>query len=162
MNLQIQRMAERHVRDVSQIEFSCFEDPWGIKALKNCLFDENVTSVVATDRKIVVAHMCLSIRPKKIDIYRLAILPDCQRQGIGRMLVGLLTTDSFSPTMHDRVETWVNEYSLEAQLFFKACGFVHEGTVNSIPADSDDGYLFARKLKCKSFALQTAGGAHGI
>lgn len=71
------------------------------------------------------------------DIFRVAVLPDARRHGVGRWLVDCATRKSAQ-----YVSCVVPERDLTTQVFMRACGF---RCTETITTDNDAWYYFQRK-----------------
>lgn len=135
-------MIYRDVPDVVQMDRECF--PWGpweeadyLRLVRKC----NAIGLVFQYREVLVASVMYKLRRRAIQLLRLAVDPDYQRQGIGKAIIERLLSKASAPP-RNKIAGWVHERNLPAQLFFRAVGFQAEKLAHR--SDGDDEILFAR------------------
>ena len=88
----------------------------------------------------VQGYMIYALEKHAIDLHHLVIDPMFQGQGLGRALLNKLK-NKLKIRNRSRVFTTVSEYNVQAQVFFRACGFNWVETIRAWD-ENGDGYLF--------------------
>lgn len=141
-NCTFRPMIQKDLPEVLEIERSSFAWAWGAKALDRWLRgNRNRLAKVIQSRNEVVGHVCYELKPDRIVLWRLAVQE--KRRGVGREALNMLV-DKLSGRRRV-LEVVVRETNLDAQLFFRACGFRATQVLRSYFEDSgEDGYLMRR------------------
>lgn len=140
-----------------QIERRCFPHPWQHDEFNS---DFLLTVIfLAGDPDAVVGYIATRCVGNSIVIENLAIDTPFQRQGFGRQVLGFAA--GFAPAVNplgirrairpQRLEAWVWERNIAAQMLFKSCGFVASKVVRNFyeegtEAANDSAILFAKPL----------------
>ena len=72
---------------LGEIERLCFSDAWSERALALHLANESCLTLVAEDGEEICASLLLSCLPPEGEVYRIAVLPQRRRGGIGKKLL---------------------------------------------------------------------------
>jgi ribosomal protein S18 acetylase RimI-like enzyme len=88
----------------------------------------------------VQGYMIYALEKNAIDLHHLVIDPMFQFQGLGRALLDALRS-KMEFQKRSRIFTTVSEYNVQAQVFFRACGFECVETIDDWD-ENGDGYLF--------------------
>lgn len=82
----VTRLQPSHLREVAEIEKSCFSEPWSEKSLSLLLEGENFGVVAVSDGK-AVAYGGMTCVLDEGAVTNIATLPEYRRKGIGRALL---------------------------------------------------------------------------
>ena len=72
---------------LAAIENACFSRPWSEYSIASHLQSESARTLVCEEDGAVLGVLFLSCLPPEGEVYRLAVLPECRRRGIGRRLL---------------------------------------------------------------------------
>lgn len=137
----------RDMPEVMRIENECFPQfPWSEEDWHCVLCDRNCIGMVAEVEECVVGVMVYELQPKSLRILNFAVRPDCQRRGIGTVLVNKLKS-KLSNERRKRITLHVRESNIVGQKFFGSQGFRALGIVRDLYEDTaEDAYLFQYRL----------------
>ena len=129
---------------VVAIENASFEYPWTKGDFLNALRQRNVIGMVAEHQDMVIGYMVYELFPERIQLLSIAVHPDFRRQSVGAAMLSKL-----AHKLRDRrssIMTEVRETNLDAQFFFRDCGFRAIGVLTGrYPVQKEDAYAFAYK-----------------
>ena len=124
--IRIRWMIRRDMIEVVEIDRQSFASRWGEPVFLETLRQRNVIGMVAEDRDRVVGFMVFRLHRDRIELLRLAVSADRQREGIGERLVGKLK-GKLSPFRPDREVVACDldepEATIEACRFLASQGF---------------------------------------
>jgi ribosomal protein S18 acetylase RimI-like enzyme len=164
-------LMRRDLSYVLRIEFEACADPWGEDEILALLCERNVIGSVAVldpNGPGPVGYCIYSWDKRAWTILRLAVHPDFQRHGIGKLLVGRLVEklNQRFCNSRDSIEHLIPDWNLSGQLFLQKCGFrgvsvvrgsvrgegrvasaAYDGSVTRGGADDADQYLMQRSLR---------------
>lgn len=138
--LQIRWLIRRDLENVIGIDKASFNDNWPEDEFLNQLRKRNcVGMVVEGDDDSILGFMIYELQNDTVHLVRLAVAPDQRRRTVGTQMLNRLK-DKLSQQRRTRLEIWLDEHNLNAQLFFRSGDFRC--------ADIDDGmYLMRYSLK---------------
>lgn len=143
-------MIRRDMVEVLDIERDSFPIPWGEDEFILCLRNRNCIGMVAEINDRVVGYMIYEFAKTKLQVLNFAIAPSHRLQGVGRKMLERLVM-KLNPHRQARILLEVRETNLDAQLFFKACGFRAVSVVRDFYEDvTEDAYVFTFKVKAES------------
>jgi len=119
---EIRWMIRRDMDEVLEIENAVFDAPWQESDYVKRLRQRNCIGMVVDDGKRVVGFMVYELHRKKLHVLNLAVHPDWQGKGLGRSMVERLA-EKLSTQRRMRIVLEVRETNLNAQQFFRHCGF---------------------------------------
>ena len=79
-------MIRRDMTEVMRIEKACFEHPWTEEDFLRCLKQRNCIGMVAELGDSIAGFMIYELHKNRLHIIDFAVIPGCQRQGIGRQM----------------------------------------------------------------------------
>lgn len=141
----IRWMMRRDMPEVLAIESANFEFPWPEDDFVKMLRQRNNIGMVAEVGEKIVGYMIYGLMPKHIQLYNLATAP--HGKGTGRAMMEKLAT-KLAPTRRNKILCEVRETNLDAQLFFRACGFRAVETLRGFYEDTtEDAYVFRYRYR---------------
>ena len=145
--MSIRWMIRRDIPFVTAIEEACFENPWTEKELSKCLKRRNSVGMVVEVNDEVQGFMVYELFKKHLFLHNLAVLPSCQKQGVGRLLINKLI-GKLSPERRSNLICYVRETNLPAQLFLQKLGFLATAILEDAYDDADeDAYVMKYATK---------------
>lgn len=121
-NVHIRWMVKRDMPFVHSIERQSFEHPWSEEDWIRSSRQRDCIGMVAEQNEEVVGFMIYELHPQTIHVLNFAVHPDARRQGVGRTMVGKLTS-KLSPRRRNTIVLEVRETNLIGQQFFRSLGF---------------------------------------
>jgi len=140
-NLFFRWLLRRDMDRVLQIEHQVFPHPWAPLDFARCLKHRRHRGLAAEHDGELIAYCVIDLGPQRLEIMNLAVDILHQRRGVGRQFIDRVARSAgrFPIRAH------VQEANLDAQLFFRACGFRCD---KIIPDHYDNGataYRFVRR-----------------
>ena len=143
----IRWMIRRDMASVLEIEALSADYPRHEEEFLRILRQRNAIGMVAEHGDRVVGFMIYELHRQRIEGLAFAVHPEFRRRGVGRQLAGKLV-GKLSPARRDRITLRVRESAVDAQLFFKACGFRATGVIAGHFEDSgEDAYAMFYRLE---------------
>lgn len=142
----IRWMIRKDIPEVMEIERQSFGNPFTEDELLVWLRNRNVIGMVAECEQVVVGFMVYEFFPKKIRLLDFAVLPDCRRQGVGRLMSDKLYR-KLAGTKRSRCELFICETNLDGQLFWRAMGFEAVDTMRAFFDNGQDAYKMVRRYQ---------------
>lgn len=121
LDVQIRWLIRRDMPDVLAIESSSFRTPWTDEDFLCCLRQLNCIGMVAESWNVVRGYMIYELHKGSLELLNIAVKPDVRLRGVGRQMIDKLTAKINQRRREINVR--VRETNLDAQLFFRACGF---------------------------------------
>ena len=121
-NFQIISLHPEYVRDLSEIEELCFEDPWDEEDFQGYTNKKEHLGMILKEYEIVHGFLCYRSQRTRYRILNFAVHPDSRRMNIGTELINRLKNILFV-TGKKLIQVEVRESMLTSQLFFRSCGF---------------------------------------
>jgi len=115
-------LLRRHLSEVLGIERDTFEYPWREEDFLLALRQRNCIGLVAERDDRVLGYMIYDFNRRVFTIVNLAVRSECRRQGVGLQLVAKVA-GKLTWKRRGRLMAYVREQNLNAQLFFRGCGF---------------------------------------
>ena len=138
---EIRWMIRRDLPAVLEIEAASFDHPLGEDDLIRCLRSRDCIGMVTVDDETVTGFMVYRLAKSSIEILNFAVAPESRREGVGRAMIEKLL-GKLSPDRRRRLFAKVSERNLNAQLFFKACGFLAVTVLHyEYESTDDDAYM---------------------
>lgn len=134
---QIRWLIRRDLEDVLAIERMCFPDPWTEAIFMATLRGQNVIGRVAERNGMVVGFVIYGLSKTNLEVINLAVLPDCQRDGIGEAIISRLKA-GLAQQRRKTMEVVIRETNLDGQLFFRAMGFQAKRILRGQYLNSDE------------------------
>jgi ribosomal protein S18 acetylase RimI-like enzyme len=109
----------RDLLEIVQVEQVCFPDPWGLEMVSEWQRRHNRIIQVVERGDRVVAHMVFRLLPESIQLVRLAVLPECRRQGIAEGMLHQLGERVLAGYPRRRVLAVVPEDNVPSQFLLR-------------------------------------------
>jgi ribosomal-protein-alanine N-acetyltransferase len=144
----IRWMIRRDMAEVLEIENANFEFPWSEEDFIRCLRQRNCMGMVVEDAKEnVVGFMIYELHRNRLHLFVMAVHAAVHRRGIGRQMIHKLVS-KLAPQRRNRILVEVRESNLDAQRFFKACGFRAISILRDFYEETkEDAYLMQYRFK---------------
>ena len=144
--LTIRRMKESDIPEVARLEKEIFPDPWSEGAISETFEQEQTLLLVAYEDRKLIGYLILYFVLEEGEIARIAVIPECRRQGVGaRMLLeleDLCEDNGITKLLLDERES--NETAIS---FYTSYGFVQDGVRRNFYSDpQEDGILMSREI----------------
>lgn len=145
--MQIRWLIKRDLPEVLDIERLSFEHAWSEDDFLDVLRQRNCIGMVAEDQERIVGYMIYALHKDDLEVLNFAVNPACWRCGIGSAMVGKLINKLHSGRRHT-IQLCCREKNLDAQLFFRKCGFRCDAIVHGMYGESkEDAYHFRYTLR---------------
>lgn len=145
-DVHIRWMIRRDMQEVLAIESRSFEFPWAEEDFISFLRQRNAIGMVADYRDRVVGYMVYEIHKSRLHLVNIAVHPGFRREGVGKAMLDKLSS-KLSSQRRVLISLHVRETNLDAQLFFKSCGFFATTVVHDFYDDtSEDAYRMEYRL----------------
>ena len=141
LRVHIRWMIRRDMAEVLDIESQSFEFPWSEDDFIRCLRQRNCIGMVAEQDERLVGFMIYELHKTRLHILNFAVSDDAARRGVGRQMIDKLIS-KLSSQRRTRITLEVRETNLDAQLFFRDCGFRAVSVLRDYYDDTpEDAYL---------------------
>ena len=143
----VERMAERHIAQIAEIERACFHDPWSENGLREELESENNLFLAAVEGETVVGYVgCQTVLDEGY-ITNVAVSPLHRRKGIAAKLLAELRAQAEEKEL-SFVTLEVRASNVPAIALYEGAGYVPVGTRrNFYSAPKEDALLMTCFLK---------------
>ncbi len=131
-------MIRRDMPEVLEIERRSFEYPWSKADFVRALQHRNALGQVAEIDDRVVGFMVFALYGTRIELWNLAVAPDCRRQGVGRAMIAE-RLKALSAQRRHMLAANVREHNLAAQVFFRELAFRCVAVMRRFYDDTPDG-----------------------
>lgn len=139
-------MIRRDMDEVLAIENASFDFPWCEDDFIRCLRQRNCIGMVVEYDERIAGYMVYDLHKTRLHLLSFAVASRFRKQGFGRILLDKLI-GKLSPDRRLRIATEVRETNLDAQLFFRACGFRAVSVLVDYYQDTtEDAYVFEYRL----------------
>ena len=139
--MDIRFIVRNDMPEVLAIEREAFRHPWYPDDFFSVLRERCCMGIVATVRKLVVGYAITELRPNGMRVLNMAVRREYRRQGIASAILQRIQT-GITESKLERIAALVSEENVEAQVFFKACGFQWTRTQPKPYRENDrDGYV---------------------
>ena len=143
----IRWMIRRDMPEVLAIENRSFEFPWSDEDFIRCLRQRNCIGMVAEYDERVVGFMIYELHKNRLHVLNFAVRPEFRRRGVGASMIRKLI-GKLSDQRRNRILLEIRETNLDAQLFFRDCGFRAISVLRGFYDDSpEDAYLMQYRYR---------------
>ena len=126
---------------VLDIARASFEKPWSEDDFMNVLKMRNCIGMIAEYDDSIVGYMIYELHKDRIELLTFCVSPDIRRHGVGQQMIAKIV-GKLAAQRRNRIVLTVRETSLEAQLFFKACGFQASHVCREFYKDTNEDAYF--------------------
>ena len=141
LRVHIRWMIRRDMAEVLDIESQSFEFPWSEDDFIRCLRQRNCIGMVAEQDEQLVGFMIYELHKTRLHILNFAVSEDATRRSVGQQMIDKLIS-KLSSQRRTRITLEVRETNLDAQLFFRDCGFRAVSVLRDYYDDTpEDAYL---------------------
>ena len=124
--LQIKKMQEKDIEQVSRIEEACFSVPWSAKAFKEAIRKPDALYLTVLEDEEVLGYCGAYTVLDEADINQVAVRESSRRQGIGKKLLEELLRQLEMQGIRT-VTLEVRKSNSAAIALYESLGFVLEG-----------------------------------
>jgi ribosomal-protein-alanine N-acetyltransferase len=133
--------------EILEIEKQSFEFPWCEEDFIRCLRQRNCIGMVAERDEQIVGFMIYELHKTRLHILNFAVHAECRRRGVGKQMADKLI-GKLSHQRRTRILLEVRETNLDAQLFFRTCGFRAISVLRDFYEDTvEDAYLMENRYQ---------------
>ena len=86
----IERVGEKHVPDLAQIEKACFAHPWSEDGLRSLTGEDYAAFAAVSDDGKAVAYVGMTVSQFEGNITNIGVLPEYRRQGLASLVLSAL------------------------------------------------------------------------
>lgn len=115
-------LRQKYIKDMSEIEAECFDDPWSEEMLSGELSNPLAFYILALDGEKVVGYAGMHAVLDEAYITNVAVRGEHRRQGIARELLNQLIGECRDRGI-DYITLEVRESNLGAQALYEGMGF---------------------------------------
>lgn len=130
---------------VLAIENEGFGMPWVKDEFMHVLRRKNCIGMVAEHDERVVGFMVYGLERTRLDLLNFAVAARYRNQGVGRQMLDKIK-NKLSADRRTRIIANIAERNIDAQLFFRACGFRAVKVIRDEYCDGQDAYQFRFRL----------------
>ena len=143
----IRGMTSDDLGKVIDVEVAAYEHPWTVGIFRDCL-RVGYSCWVYEDSGTVIAHGIVMLSGAEAHVLNLCVHPDCQRRGIGRLMLNHLTQTS-RESGADTILLEVRQSNIIAMQLYLSAGFHELGVRSGYYPDHDgreDAIILAKTL----------------
>lgn len=132
------------MHDLVAIEREGFADPWAAKDFRQWAKDPRYCLLAASSGYRVIGFTIFGFKEAEVEIAKVGVTTIARRAGVGLALVNGAVRHARETAPHSPVAAVVRDDDLEAQLFFRACGFKAVKVLKRVMPDYGDAWRFVR------------------
>lgn len=143
----IREMTSDDLGKVIDVEVAAYEHPWTVGIFRDCL-RVGYSCWVYEDNGTPMAHGIVMLSGAEAHVLNLCVHPDCQRRGIGRLMLNHLTQAS-RESGADTILLEVRQSNIIAMQLYLSAGFHELGVRSGYYPDHDgreDAIILAKTL----------------
>jgi len=143
----IRGMTSDDLGKVIDVEVAAYEHPWTVGIFRDCL-RVGYSCWVYEDNGTVIAHGIVMLSGAEAHVLNLCVHPDCQRRGVGRLMLNHLTQTS-RESGADTILLEVRQSNIIAMQLYLSAGFHELGVRSGYYPDHDgreDAIILAKTL----------------
>ena len=157
IRVHIRWMIRRDMPEVLRIEQTSHDYPWCEEDFLRCLRQRNCIGKVAEQGEKIVGFMIYELHKTKYHFLNFAVHPDFRRHGVGTQMIEKKVS-TLSSGHKNKILIEIRETNLDAQLFFRSCGFRATGVSRESYSDTgEDAYIMEYRLREPMENNQAAG-----
>ncbi|MBE9222823.1 ribosomal protein S18-alanine N-acetyltransferase [Cyanobacterium stanieri LEGE 03274] len=148
--IKLQPLTEKHLSEVIELDQICFGGLWSLEGYKREIESPNSTLLIITtdikNEEKIIGLGCFWAIVEEAHVTILAIHPDFQRQGLGKMLLEKLLKQAKEKGL-ERATLEVSEHNQSAIALYEKFGFALAGRRKKYyQATGADALIFWKKL----------------
>lgn len=124
--MQIRKMIEEDIEDISKLEQICFSMPWSKAAFQKALHQPEVLFLVAKENEKVVGYVGMYIAVDEGNITNMAVAPEHRKKQIGAGLLETLLKEAADRKIQ-QIFLEVRQGNLPARKLYQKIGFMEIG-----------------------------------
>lgn len=138
--MEIEKLSEKYIKDVAQIEKACFSKPWDEISIAAELKNEFSEFYIAVENGTAVGFVGLYALTGEADIVRVGVLPQYRNRGIARAVL----TKSLENVDGD-VFLDVRESNVSAISLYRSLGFYDTGVRKDYYSDPEENAVLMKR-----------------
>lgn len=138
--MEIEKLSEKYIKDVAQIEKACFSKPWDEISIAAELKNEFSEFYIAVENGTAVGFVGLYVLTGEADIVRVGVLPQYRNRGIARAVL----TKSLENVDGD-VFLDVRESNVPAISLYRSLGFYDTGVRKDYYSDPEENAVLMKR-----------------
>ena len=138
--MEIEKLSEKYIKDVAQIEKACFSKPWDEISIAAELKNEFSEFYIAVENGTAVGFVGLYALTGEADIVRVGVLPQYRNRGIARAVL----TKSLENVDGD-VFLDVRESNVPAISLYRSLGFYDTGVRKDYYYDPEENAVLMKR-----------------
>lgn len=138
--MEIEKLSEKYIKDVAQIEKACFSKPWDEISIAAELKNEFSEFYIAVENDTAVGFVGLYALTGEADIVRVGVLPQYRNRGIARAVL----TKSLENVDGD-VFLDVRESNVPAISLYRSLGFYDTGVRKDYYSDPEENAVLMKR-----------------
>lgn len=138
--MEIEKLSEKYIKDVAQIEKACFSKPWDEISIAAELKNEFSEFYIAVENGTAVGFVGLYALTGEADIVRVGVLPQYRKRGIARAVL----TKSLENVDGD-VFLDVRESNVPAISLYRSLGFYDTGVRKDYYSDPEENAVLMKR-----------------
>ena len=147
LQVHIRWMIRRDMPEILEIESQSFEFPWCEEDFIRCLRQRNCIGMVAERDERIIGFMIYELHKTRLHILNFAVHDEFRRKGVGGQMAQKLI-GKLSHQRRTRILLEIRETNLDAQLFFRSCGFRAVSVLRDFYEDTtEDAYLMESRYQ---------------
>lgn len=147
LRVHIRWMIRRDMPEILEIENQSFEFPWCEEDFIRCLRQRNCIGMVAERDERIIGFMIYELHKTRLHILNFAVHDEFRRKGVGGQMAQKLI-GKLSHQRRTRILLEIRETNLDAQLFFRSCGFRAVSVLRDFYEDTtEDAYLMESRYQ---------------
>lgn len=124
--IQVEKLSEKNIEQVSRLEAECFSMPWSAKSFEEILDNPNALYLVAKEEDRVIGYCGAYVILDEGDINQVAVAPEYRGKGVGRRMLAELL-EQLEQAGAEAVTLEVRKSNAAAIALYEALGFAVEG-----------------------------------
>lgn len=124
--LAIRKMREEDVSQIARLETETFSDAWSEASIRSTLAQRQTILLTAFEDKKLIGYLMLYYVLEEGEIARIAVAPECRRQGVGGRLL-LEMKDLCVDNGISKILLEVRKSNTSARAFYEEHGFTEDG-----------------------------------
>lgn len=122
----IEKMTEKHLDRVAELEAQCFAHPWSRASLEETLNNNNSLFYAAVEGDDVIGYIGMSIVVDEGYIFNVAVSENHRKSGVGSALINELVTYGKKNNLYF-LTLEVRESNINARSLYSKFGFIKVG-----------------------------------